>query len=289
MEFITEEIKTELGLSDDAIAKLTPLYENKVADLKKEFEGTANTNAEKILDGAATKVAEVTGVVRNQGEKVADYVIRANAEFKKGLEGKKAEYDQKLKEFDGSAGQKEELERMKNELDVAKQTLADYDTVKEKAGKYDETVEQLSGLKLQVAFQSVKPTFPDTVNPYEAKAKWDEFIGGVKEKYTIELVEGEAVCKDKDNEYKTVKLKDLVDKDENLTKLMQGRRQEGTGGKQVDMTKIDGVPFDVPKGISSEERSKLIREHLAKDGVGLTHKDYSSKFDELNTKIKNAK
>lgn len=144
-------------------------------------------------------------------------------------------------------------------------------------------------MKLQIAFQSVKPTFPDTVNAYEAKAKWDEFISDVKTKYTIELVENEAICKDKDNEYKTIKLKDLVDKDANITQMLQGRQQIGTGGKQVDVTKVDGVPFDVPKELDSEGRSKLIKEHLISKGLNITSAEYSKQFAELNNKIKNAK
>lgn len=293
MDFITEEIKTKLSLTDEAIAELTPLYNNKVADIKKEFEGTANANAEKIIEGAVKSTEESTGVKREIGEKNADYLKRVGSVYlynlKSELEQAKAEYQTKLKDFKGDEATANELKEAKDALDKAKQTLADYDSVKEKANKYEEVVEQLSGLKLQTAFQSVKPNFPDNVNTYEAKAKWDEFTKSIKEKYTIELVDGEAICKDKENEYKTTKLKDLVVNDAELSKLLQGRQQQGIGARQVDFKKVDGVPFDVPNNATNEERSKLIKEYLVAQGIGLTTPEYSKKFAELNTKIKNAK
>lgn len=293
MDFITEEVKTKLNLTDEAIAELTPLYENKVADLKKEFGETANTNAEKIIEGAVKSTEEATGVKREVGEKNADYLKRVGsvylATLKTEVEQLKTEYQTKLKEFKGDEATSKELQEVKEALDLAKQTLADYDSVKEKASKYDETAEQLSGLKLQVSFQSVKPSFPDTVNEYEAKAKWDIFVNGVREKYNIELVEGEAIAIDKENEHKRTKLKDLVDKDEELIKLLQGRNQQGMGANQKDLKKVEGVPFDVPKDATSEERSKLIKDYLISQNVPVTSQEYSTKFAELNTKIKNAK
>lgn len=295
MDFITEEVATELGLTSDTIAKLTPLYEKRIADVKKEFEGKANENAENIILGAITQTAKKFNVEleREQGEKNADYLTRLNTKVVETQQSNvtklEAEYKQKLKDVGNGDATAKELEAVKGELDTAKKTLADFDSIKERADKYDATVEQLSGLKLQIAFQSVKPTFPDTVNAYEAKAKWDEFISDVKTKYTIELVENEAICKDKDNEYKTIKLKDLVDKDANITQMLQGRQQIGTGGKQVDVTKVDGVPFDVPKELDSEGRSKLIKEHLISKGLNITSAEYSKQFAELNNKIKNAK
>jgi hypothetical protein len=289
MEFITDEVKTSLGLSEEQINGLTPLYTDHFANKQKEWDNKANENAEGILNGAVSKIVEVTKVTRNQGEKVADYIVRANethlSTLKTELETAKSDYAQKLKDFKGDDATKAELQKAKDELDKAKQTLANFDEIKAKADKYDETSQALSGLKLQVAFQGVKPNFPDTVNPYEAKAKWDEFVKGVQDKYTIELVDGEAVCKDKENEYKTAKLSDLVSTNEDLTKLLQGRQQTGAGGKPIEKTKIDGVPFEVPKNATTDERSTAIKEYLLKGGIAVTSPDYSQKFAELNTKI----
>lgn len=289
MEFITQEIKTSLGLSEEQVAGLTPLYNDHIATVKNEFSKSANENAEGILNGAALKVAEATKVQRNQGEKIADYILRANNEFsvslKSDLETKKAEYEQKLKDFKGDDATKEELQKAKSELDEAKKKLADFDTLKDKADKYEEATQTLSRLKLDFAFRDVKPKFPDTANPYEVAAKWDKFEKSVLEKYIIELVDNEPIAIDKENEHKRLKLKELVEKDEELTKLTQGREQRGTGAKAGEKDKIDGVPFDVPKGATTEERSKAIQEYLTTQGIDKTSSSYATEFAKYNKLI----
>lgn len=289
MEFITEEVQKTLNLTPEQIEGLKPLVSNHIADLQKGWDGKANENAEKILTGAISKVIEVTKVPRNEGEKVADYIERASnthlVGLKTTLENAKSEYEQKLKDFKGDEATKAELQKAKEDLDNAKKQLADFDTYKAKAEKLEPLEKEYSSMKLQIAFNSVKPNFPETVNVYEAKAKWDEFVKSVQEKYTIELVDNEAVCKDKENEYKTAKLKDLVDADANLSALLQGRKQGGTGAKEKEMTKINGVPFDVPKDCTTEERSKLIKEYLTTQGLNVTSGEYAKKFAELNKAI----
>lgn len=289
MDFITAEVKTSLGLTDEQIKGLTPVYQEHFATKQKEWDTKANENAEGILDGAISKIVETTKVPRNQGEKVADYIERAGnthlVNLKTDLENAKLEYDKKLKDFKGDDATKAELDAAKAELDKAKQTLANFDEIKAKADKYEPLETEYKNMKLQIAFQSVKPNFPETVNPYEAKAKWEEFINGVQGKYTIELVEGEAICKDKENEYKTIKLSELVSKDEELSKLAQGRAQGGTGGKQVEKVKVEGVPFEIAKGATSEERSKAIQGHLLKEGIAKTSPEYAKKFKEIHDLI----
>jgi hypothetical protein len=293
MDFITEEVQKAVGLTPEQVEALKPAYTNHIADLQKTWDGKANENAEKILTGAIAKVIEVTKVPRNEGEKVAEYIERASnthlGTLKTDLENARSEYNQKLKDFKGDEATKAELQKAKEYLDKAKQQLAEFDNYKAKAEKLDPLEKEYSSMKLQVAFSQVKPTFPQTVNPYEAKAKWDEFVKGVQEKYTIELVDGEATCIDKENQYKTSKLKDLVAADANLTSLLQGRKQEGSGAKEKEMTKVENVPFDVPKDCTTEERTLLIRDYLTKQGINLASKDYSEKFAELNKAILAAK
>ena len=289
MEFITEEVKTSLGLTDDHIAGLTPLFNEHIAGVKKEYDQTAHQNAEGILNGAAQKIAEVTKVQRNQGEKIADYILRANGEYnsslKSDLERAKSEYEQKLKDFKGDDATKAELDKAKAELDEAKKKLADFDVLKDKADKYEEATQTLSKLKLDVAFQKVKPSFPETANPFEVKARWEAFEKNVLDKYIIELVDGEPVAIDKENEHKRSSLKELVEKDEEITKLTQGRAQGGTGAKPGEKLKIEGVPFDVPKGATTEERSKLIQEYLATKGIDKVSPNYATEFAKYNKLI----
>jgi hypothetical protein len=289
MEFITEEVQKTLGLTPEQVKGIEPLYNDHIANQKKDWDGKANENAEKIIEGAAKTIMEATGVAREQGEKVAEYLKRAGglhiSTLKSEVELAKAEYDKKIADFKGDSATKEELQKAKDELDRAKQQLAEFDTYKEKAEKYEPLENEYKTMKLQIAFQSVKPTFPDTVNPYEAKAKWDDFVKDVQEKWTIELVDGEAVCKDKENNYKVAKLKDLVQSNEAITALLAGRKQDGMHSKEKELQKIDGVPFEVPKGADSQERSKAISEYLLKQGVVKTSPEYAKQFAELYKKI----
>jgi hypothetical protein len=175
-----------------------------------------------------------------------------------------------------------------SEKDELLKKYADYDELKEKAGKADEYGQKLSGLKLQVAYQSVKPSFPDTVNAYEAKAKWEDFMKTTNEKYDIELDENnEAVYVDKENKYKTGKLADLVKADETISELAKGRAQGGTGGKTVDKQKLDGIPFAIEMDATTEQISKTIKEYLTtEEKLDFISQAYAKRFAELTKKVK---
>jgi hypothetical protein len=291
MDFITEEIVKQHNFTPEQIEAIKPLYENNIANLKKDWDGVANANAEKILDGAGLKVAEVTKVPRNQGEKIADYIVRAHSEhltsLKSDLETKKAEYDQKLKDFKGDEATKAELDKIKGEYDEAKKKLANYDELSEKAGKYEQTAEALSGMKLSVAYNSVKPNFPTEANQYEVKAKWDEFIKATNEKWLIEIVDNEPIAIDKDNEHKRVKLSELVSQNKEITELLQGRQQKGSGANPAK-TKVDGLPFEIEGEPTSANLSKAINTYLTSQGTPVTSDEWGKKFQELFNKAQEA-
>ncbi len=289
MEFITTEVATELGLTPETIEKIKPLYDGHIAILKKDWDGVANTNAEKIIDGAISKISEVTKIPRNQGEKGADYIVRAGNEhlstLKTDLETAKTEYAQKLKDFKGDEATKAELEQSKQALDDAKKLLADYDSIKEKADKYEPLQSEYLNMKLSVAYANVKPSFPQEVNAYEAKAKWDEFVKSTNENWIIEIVDNEPIAISKENEHKRMKLAELVSADKNITELLAGRQQNGTGANPKSKT-IDGVPFSIPENATSEEISKLINDYLASKGIGKVSKDFAKEFNKLHSAIK---
>lgn len=290
MEFSKEFIE-ENKLSEEQVKAVSEFGKAHIAELQKNWDGKANENAQGILDGAIQSIHQKTGfkLERNQGEKVADYLSRYTESFldkKNGeIDGLKAEYEQKLKEFKGGDALKSELDKAKADLDEALKKYADYDELKEKAVKAEEYGQQLSGLKLEVAFDGAKPNFPDTVNPYEAKAKWEDFKSTILNEYNIEIVDGEAVAVSKENQYKQSKLADLVAKDETIQALLEGRKQGGTGAKPAEGQVIDGVPFKVPKDADAKTRAKLIRDYLAENGIGISHAKYSEQFAELNNKI----
>lgn len=291
MDFITEEVVKQLNLTPEQIEGLKPVVTNHIADLQKGWDGKANENAERIISGAAESVVKRFGVEeqRQAGEKAADYLARVSekafSETKTSLELAKTQYEQKLKDFNGGDATKAELDKAKAELDNAKKQLADFDTYKAKAEKLESLEGEYLTMKKQMAYKEVKPSFPDTVNPYEAKAKWEDFIKEVESKYHIELVDGVATAIDKENQYKTIKLKDLVAQNKDLQDLVQGRQQRGLGGHQKDGETIEGVPFAVPKDATSDERTKAIRDYLATQGVSQMSPNYATEFAKYNRLI----
>jgi hypothetical protein len=290
---LTPEVIEAAKLSPEQVTAVKTFGENHVADIKKGFDDKANKDAEGILTGVADYLQKKTGVAepRQQGEKYADYLTRISDKFLESksqtLEQVKAEYEAKVKDFKGDDLLKADLDKAKADYDALQKKYADYDDILAKASKYEPLEKEHESLKLNTAFTMVKPAFPEAVNQYEAAAKWKEFVDKVLEKNTIQIVEGEPVAIDKENQHKQKKLKDLVAADETITALVAGRQQAGLGAKEVSTETIEGVPFAVPKEHTTIERSKLIREYLTKEGLNPASSEYSNRFADLNNKILN--
>lgn len=294
MEF-TKEFIEQHKLSDEQVKGITDSTNEQVAELKKSWDGKANSDAESILQGAIKYTQTQTGfsLDRQQGEKVGDYFTRFSDGYlstqKTDLNKAKSDYEEKMKGIKGNETLSAEYEALKVANDDLLQKYANYDTLKEQADKAAEYGEQLSGLKLEVSFNGIKPTFPETVNKYEAKALWNEFKKDVLAKNHIEIVDGVPMAVDNDNKHKIVKLEDLLAKNEPLNKLMEGRQQQGTGGSEANLKDIEGLPFQVPENADGKTRSELIKEHLAKEGVSQISPEYATKFAELNRIIQTGK
>ena len=126
MELGKETIEAQ-GLSDAQVTAINTLIAGstdaaQLADLKKEWDGKANEQAEGILTGATKAIAELTKVDRNQGEKVADYMARSfgvmSTDGNTALEAAKAEYNEKVKNFKGKAKLTKYVEEQKIPLDL---------------------------------------------------------------------------------------------------------------------------------------------------------------------------
>lgn len=289
---LNKEFIEQHKLDEAQVGAITKHFsESVLPDLQKEWDGKANENAEGILAGAVRYATEKSGVKleREQGEKWGDYLNRfsdfALGDQKQSLADKQAEIDEKLKNFKGGDEYKQQLETLQGEKDALLQQVAELDKLKGVDEKYKTASEQLSGLKLEVAFNGIKPNFPDEVNKYEASAKWNEFKKGILEKYDLEIVDGEAIAVDKENQYKQTKLSDLLDQDTEIKELLKGRQQGGTGATAKDLIDIEGLPFKVPKEATSEEKSALLREHLTKTLGSAVHPEYAAKFQELFSKM----
>ena len=295
MEF-SEEFITSNGLTEEQVAAVTGHISSEIVpNLKKEYEGTANQNAEGILAGASKFAMTKFGleVEREQGEKYGDYLNRiANNAFEekqRQLTDKEAELQTKLANSKGGDEFKSQIDTLTKQLDTYKQQVAELEPLKGYDTKYQEASEKLTSMQKEVAYANVKPNFPKEVNEYEANAKWNEFKKSVEASYDIVIEDGKPIAIDKENHHKKVELKVLLEKDTNISELLQGRQQRGTGANPVDMQKVEGLPFEIPLNASSEDLSKIVREHLTAELGSITHADYAKKFAELYSKAKNAK
>lgn len=295
MEF-TEQFITENGLSAEQVTAVTGQFTNEfIPNLKKEYDGVANTNAEGILSGASKYAKEKLGfeLDREQGEKYGDYLKRAlDSKFsstQSALDLKQSEIEEKLKNFKGGDEYKLQLEGMKVDNDSLLQRIAKLEPLEGLDEKYQGATVELSKLKREVGYNSVKPSFPKEVNTFEADSKWNSFISNIEKNYNIELVDGKPIAIDKENKHKTFDLQELVDSDTSIKELLKGRQQGGNGASSIDFEKVEGIPFDVPKGLTTENQSKLVSEHLEKTLGSKFHKDYLSMFKELLGKVKAVK
>jgi hypothetical protein len=291
---ITEDQATELGLSTDQVAKVigfvNPWHDSQLAESKKGWDTKANTDAQGILDGAMTGIATATKIARNEGEKAMDYIPRAWGAFSKSetdsVAALKLDYETKLKDFDGDAGTKEALRVSEDKLNKALEKYAKFDELSETAGKYDPLKEKYESMKKLVSYGNVKPAFPDTVDEYRATAKWNEFISRIEKDWIVEVdKDGKSIAKSKENEYTIVDLSSLVEKDEEISKLLEGRKQDGLNGKEKDLQDVTDVPFKVPADADSIVISKLIKEYLASKNINPMTDDHTKQFAELNSKI----
>lgn len=294
---ITEEFAKEHNLTTEQVAAVTTFGneygDSLVADTKKEYDGLANKNAEAIISDVSKGYATITGIERNEGEKFKDYFTRGWDSFSKTEKEKlataTADYEAKVKDFKGDEATANELIKAKEALDALKLSTVDFDKYKEDSEKYTTLSESNDKLKLEVSFGQVKPVFPETVNTFEADKKWQDFKANILKDNTIELVDGEATVISKENEFKTEKLKDLVAKDETLSALLQGRKQEGTGAKQGKLQKIEGIPFEIPEGADGNTIQKAIETHLVEKGLAYESREFSIQFGKLYDKIREQK
>lgn len=283
---INDELVTKLSLNEEQVSGIKEFYESSVAELKKQYDtdysGKANENAEKIIDGALSAVFGATRVEREKGEKVADYFNRVKSIE---IDGKKAELEEKLKNTKGDEVLKKSYEEAIAKLDESQAKIAQYETSYVPKEDFEKVNQEYFGMKTEVAFNSVRPNFPDTVNKYELNAKWNEFKKGILDEFTIELVDGESIAISKENKHKQIKLSDLVAKDSNIQGLLDGRKIEGLGSKPESFRQVEGVPFKVPEGADSKVRADLIRKHLTEQGINAADPRYASRFAELNAKL----
>lgn len=298
MEFTPEQI-AEMGLSEENLPKFQEIVNAQEAELKQQWDGKANENAENIINGVVTSLEAKHGLTetRKQGEKMADYLSRVSpmiidsalAKEKQSMVSKLAELDEKLKQAPTGALQNE-FDELKGKYDTLQAKEAQFAEWEEKdyKGQVEQLSQKLSSQTRDIAFGSVRPSFPDTVNAYESKGRWNEFVANTEKSYNIEKGEdGTYVGVDKENPHKVVKLSELVAKDEALQALTQGRQQKGIGSQQSQSTEsVDGLPFAVSKEMPDAEVSAKLRKSLEDSGLDRMSNEYAAKFAEGYAKWK---
>jgi len=289
IEFTPEFIEQN-ALTPEQVTAISGYVAPKVAEITTTFSGKANEDAQRIIDSAidGTKKAFGVDLAREKGEKHADYLLRLNThvltENKANVTKLEQEYQQKLKDFQGDDATKAELQAAKDKLTEAQQKLANYDELSEKAASYENLTAENQTLTKLVTFGTVKPVFPDTVNAYEADAKWKAAVSKIEAEWDVKLVEGVPTAIKKDNPFQTDKLENLIKKDEELSKLLEGRQQDGTGA--TEKKQYEGVPFPVPVGASLTDLTTLVRQQVISEGIPLMDKRYPSRFKELMDTVK---
>jgi len=290
MEFSKEFIE-EQKLTAEQVTAVSGHYDNSLADVKKDYDGKANTDFQGIATGAAKSIYGTLGLEIDKGEKIADFITRAankhNEAVRAEAEAAKTDYLEKSKNVKGNEGFVKEFEDLKLKYDDSQKKHADYDTIKETSDKYGKLSEDYIRMELEVSYAQVKPNFPDTVNKYEADTKWKEFKSKIELTHDIKLVDGVAKAVDKTNIHKIESLSDLVAKDSVLIELLKGREQNGPGAIVTKgSVTIAGVPFNVPVDATTKERAEAIDKYLVSQKLSITDQKYSDLFTEYNNKIK---
>lgn len=298
MDFLQQltSAKETFGIDDNQVANIAEslgkTYGDHVAELKQGWDGKANENANKIIDGAAANVEKLTGIPLNNGEKKADYLSRVGVEYvNKQLETEKSEvarlkseYDQKLKGFDGNPEVQKQLADISEKYDTAQKRLAELEGVEEYKGKYEELQGKYQTLNLETAFSAIKPAMKEGLNAYEFNARWNELKDSVLKDWNIVMVDGQPTGISKENQHKQKPLKELMTNEE-FEKFLGGRTVPGSGAKPADLVSVEGVPFKIGKDASTSEISKAIRDYLATQNISKQDARYAEQFASMMKKI----
>ena len=293
MEFeLNQETAEKFGINQDNLNALSEHVNNHIIELKGTWDKSAKDEANRIanntLEGATKNIEKESGISRMSGEKASEYLSRVNLNYMPSIQEKINAANEKLLNAEKNGATATELKELQNKFDILQQKEAEFDALKDGdyQNKYNTLLERFNANNHRLAYAGVKPNFSKDVNEYEAKAKWEEFVNNANSLGELKEVDNEWVIVDKENVHKTYKLKDLVNKDQTIQSLINGRQQNSPGAKQTNFKTIEGVPFDVPIDAKPSKKQELVTEHLLSDGAKPTDTNWSSKFQELYNKIR---
>ena len=291
---ISKEVIESAGLNEDQVTAINSYNQTQFELQEAKFVGKANEQAEGILGGAAKTIHELTGVERQSGQKMADYIKEASTthigQLKSTYETKITEYDEKIKSVKGNEALTAEFERAQAEVLTYKQQLADLEPLKGLDEKYNTLLGSSNKMKEDNAFNSVKPSIPSHLTESEKQLfgyKYNDWKNQLLTEYDIVYVNGEYKAQSKENELIIKPLDALLKENTELSALVLPREQKGINDVPAgEMMSADGVPFKIPKGASTKDLAGLIQAHLSKEGIDKMSNDYPVKFAELLKKSK---
>jgi len=267
------------GLSDDQIIAIEAAYTVK----EDEFKGLANKNADGIFNGAAQKLATLTGINKEDKEQYSTYFERLGTEWlPEASKGKitaigieRDEWKGKFENHKGDETLKADLLTAQGEVAKIPELLQAKET--EWSDKYN-TLEKTSNTDKQKRFISDSmPTFDKNVNQFELEAKKKNAIERIKDTYELSYDEKGNLIGTKD--YQKTLFSDLLKNDVELKDLILiDQNTGGAGNAGVKTTKTLSIPENIGKGAAQQ----IITEYIVTvEGVNNLDDKFSPRFKEL--------
>lgn len=277
MLFETEEQKE--GLSPEQIQAIEDVYSVKETELK----GLANKNADGIFNGAAEKLATLTGINKQEKEQYSSYFERLGTEWlPKASEQKLKEANEKARLAEEKFANHKGDETLKSELKKAQDELAKIPTLLETKDnewktKYNALENEHNTTKLTRALTDSMPKFDSNVNKFEIEAKQKNAIDRIKETYELSFDEKGNLIGTKD--YQKFLVSDLLETDNELKDLILIEQKQGGGGSD-DKTKT--ASLSIPEGTTKGSAQKIIEAYIiSNESIDFLDDKFPVRFKEL--------
>lgn len=267
------------GLNDKQVTAIEAAYTVKEDELK----GLANKNADGIFNGAAQKLATLTGINKEDKEQYSTYFERLGTEWlpeaSKGkitaIEVERDEWKGKFENHKGDETLKADLLTAQNEVAKIPDLLQAKET--EWSEKYN-TLEKTSNTDKQERFiADAMPTFDKNANKFEIEAKKKNAIDRIKNNYELSYDEKGNLIGTKD--YQKTLFSDLLKNDEELKDLILTDQRSGGGGNAgTQTTKNLSIPENIDKGAAQH----IIKQYIiTAEGIDYLDDKYPGRFKEL--------
>lgn len=270
----------QTGLTPEQIQAIETAYSSKEVELK----ALANKNADGIFNGAAQKLAEQTGIQKNENEKYSDYFIRLGSEWLPAQAQTKLQAaEQKVKEAEEKFANHKGDETLKAELQKAKDELAKIpDLLNQKETEWKTKYEGLENthktFKFNKSISDAMPKFDDNVNQFELKAKQSNAIDRIKKTYELSYDENDNLIGTKD--YQKYLISDLLKSDEELKDLILIDQVNGGGANSGKAKPTKGL--NIPEGMAKGTAQEVVRVYMKTvENIDKLDPKYPERFKEL--------